>query len=676
MVEIIIPVALHEDSQSMLLTSLFDDMMSQSKEALQITQESLNAGHDPIQNELMFLVGATSVLMQSSIDGQLDIEKLSPEQIQQADDLIKEIMLVTEGQRDAISAVLGDDADGFFAALDANNTEYATHLSGGTLTTEPVKGPDAVIQEQGAEKLSTEDVLQASLLETMQSSDDARDVAAQITDFDTFTAMLNSRTPEQLATLLSPDKGSEFDVVKGSLLSLMENGAEIEQYGQVYGALDAGFDRIEGAPDFNSTWMLNYLVTAAQTEDQLHGALDAMHLVFLQNEQSFFDVISENPDILIRLYENKPDDFNSHTSALDVIDWSGIGPDGVQKLILALDEMPESDATSRAISSLNTILNPEQTVEMTASDTPHYVKQGDTLTSIAQNYDGVSWQEIASLNNITDPTALQKNQMLLIPSVAVAAVAEVEIEVDTVAPKVISTAETIETAPANEPSERLLSITKLEGPEAAMSAEEHTAAMLTRTTSQPNIDDPLAPSILDVSDTEPSASNATPAVLEQEADPLAPTALTEEKPAENIKEYTIQRGDTLSSIARAHETSVEAIMEINPQIENSNRIYPNADIQIPTSDTTTGLAVEVRSSEPHDYEIQRGDTLGKIARLNGVSVQDIMDINPEIKNRNVISEGASIKIPGQELEIKQPQDDAPTTLASSNVTPSMPLHRP
>jgi len=46
-------------------------------------------------------------------------------------------------------------------------------------------------------------------------------------------------------------------------------------------------------------------------------------------------------------------------------------------------------------------------------------------------------------------------------------------------------------------------------------------------------------------------------------------------------DYVIQKGDTLSSIARANNTTVQAILAVNPQITNPNIIFVGRTIKIP-----------------------------------------------------------------------------------------------
>ncbi|HVI58228.1 MAG TPA: LysM peptidoglycan-binding domain-containing protein [Luteimonas sp.] len=47
--------------------------------------------------------------------------------------------------------------------------------------------------------------------------------------------------------------------------------------------------------------------------------------------------------------------------------------------------------------------------------------------------------------------------------------------------------------------------------------------------------------------------------------------------------YTIQRGDTLSAIARQHGVTVSELLAANPQVRNANLIYPGDKLDIPSS---------------------------------------------------------------------------------------------
>lgn len=45
--------------------------------------------------------------------------------------------------------------------------------------------------------------------------------------------------------------------------------------------------------------------------------------------------------------------------------------------------------------------------------------------------------------------------------------------------------------------------------------------------------------------------------------------------------YTVQKGDSLSKIAKAHGMSTDALIKANPAIKNPDLIYPNQKIVLP-----------------------------------------------------------------------------------------------
>ncbi len=94
--------------------------------------------------------------------------------------------------------------------------------------------------------------------------------------------------------------------------------------------------------------------------------------------------------------------------------------------------------------------------------------------------------------------------------------------------------------------------------------------------------------------------------------------------------YTVQRGDTLRKIADRLNTTVDAILKVNPQISNPNLIYVGQVINLPA-----GLST---------YVVQYGDTLKIIAARFGTSWESLMALNPQITNANLIYAGQVIRI--------------------------------
>lgn len=86
--------------------------------------------------------------------------------------------------------------------------------------------------------------------------------------------------------------------------------------------------------------------------------------------------------------------------------------------------------------------------------------------------------------------------------------------------------------------------------------------------------------------------------------------------------YTVQRGNTLSQIASSYGVTVNDIVEAN-DIQNPNLIYPGEKLRI-TGSTSTTLNPVLQNNY---YTVQRGDTLSGIARRYGVTVQYLINLN-------------------------------------------------
>lgn len=93
--------------------------------------------------------------------------------------------------------------------------------------------------------------------------------------------------------------------------------------------------------------------------------------------------------------------------------------------------------------------------------------------------------------------------------------------------------------------------------------------------------------------------------------------------------YNINNGDTLLSIALRFGTSVESLLEANPDIDPYNLKVGQR------------ICVSQKFIEPpvcptrNFYVIRRGDTIGAIASSFGVSSQEILRINPELDPRRL-----------------------------------------
>ena len=118
--------------------------------------------------------------------------------------------------------------------------------------------------------------------------------------------------------------------------------------------------------------------------------------------------------------------------------------------------------------------------------------------------------------------------------------------------------------------------------------------------------------------------------------------------------YTVQKGDSLWKIARRNGCSLQTLMEANKELlKNSDRIYPNQKLIIPTSDATPNVplwqqpAALPNSGAYRTYKVQKGDSLWKIAHENGCSLEELVILN------NISADRVTLIYPGWELLIPE-----------------------
>lgn len=104
-----------------------------------------------------------------------------------------------------------------------------------------------------------------------------------------------------------------------------------------------------------------------------------------------------------------------------------------------------------------------------------------------------------------------------------------------------------------------------------------------------------------------------------------------EKVDDKTESYKIQSGDTLIGIASKFSTTVNELLKINPSIKNKNKII-------------SGQVINIKLSTKN-YTIKSGETLSGIAIKNKTTINEILRLNPSIKNKNKIFAGQKIKLP-------------------------------
>jgi len=118
--------------------------------------------------------------------------------------------------------------------------------------------------------------------------------------------------------------------------------------------------------------------------------------------------------------------------------------------------------------------------------------------------------------------------------------------------------------------------------------------------------------------------------------------------------HTIEQGQTVYSIAKAYDLTVDEIYYENPEAKNGLQI--GAMLNIPAIGRDKEISDELRSNEYNFifHIVQRGETLYSIGRIYDVKVDELEDVNPEAKRGLKI--GQYVKIPVKNVELADEGD--------------------
>ena len=107
------------------------------------------------------------------------------------------------------------------------------------------------------------------------------------------------------------------------------------------------------------------------------------------------------------------------------------------------------------------------------------------------------------------------------------------------------------------------------------------------------------------------------------------------------KEYIVKRGDTLYSISRKYNISIDDLKRINNLISN---------------DLSIGQIIKLKEETNNPiYIVQPGDTLYSISKNNNISIDDIIKINN--LNNSILSIGQELYLPSINEEIEEQEYD-------------------
>ncbi len=160
---------------------------------------------------------------------------------------------------------------------------------------------------------------------------------------------------------------------------------------------------------------------------------------------------------------------------------------------------------------------------------------------------------------------------------------------------------------------------------------------------------------------------------------------------QNVQLYRVKKGDVISAIIRRLPgitmddipDNYRIIKELNPDVENFNKLYVGQVIKLPgksinpvkqneedaasavstASTTPTASTTSTTSTESQNYKVKKGDSLIKIINRHlkikaGITkaLNLIKSMNPMISNVNKIYIGQTILLPGQTVYVQTPDE--------------------
>ena len=109
----------------------------------------------------------------------------------------------------------------------------------------------------------------------------------------------------------------------------------------------------------------------------------------------------------------------------------------------------------------------------------------------------------------------------------------------------------------------------------------------------------------------------------------------------SVKIHIVKQGDTLFELSKKYNVSLQAIIDANPQLSDPNKLNIGDKIKIPTTSTSGQGTDDVL----YKHVVKQGDTLYKLSKAWGVPLQTLINANPQLSDPNVLKIGDVINIP-------------------------------
>jgi len=144
---------------------------------------------------------------------------------------------------------------------------------------------------------------------------------------------------------------------------------------------------------------------------------------------------------------------------------------------------------------------------------------------------------------------------------------------------------------------------------------------------------------------QPTATTAPAGATAEPPAPQPTSAATSDSGTAGYVWHTVQRGESLASIARRYGATWQAIAQAN-NLSNPNQIYAGQKLKIPTAGGSSGSSGGSATGCRVKHQVKPGEWVWQIARNYGVSPYDILSANGlTINTARTIYPGTVLCIP-------------------------------
>ena len=154
--------------------------------------------------------------------------------------------------------------------------------------------------------------------------------------------------------------------------------------------------------------------------------------------------------------------------------------------------------------------------------------------------------------------------------------------------------------------------------------------------------EPVAASVAAAPTPEPAPPPA-PVVALAPAAPSPAGVASARPPASAPRTHRVVAGDNLTVIARRYGVTLNALMAANPRL-TPRRLIPGVELKIPAADQGDDPTPPAERVDVKVHVVKSGESLDRIARTYGVSVNDLIKANPTLDPRR-LQIGERVNIP-------------------------------